>query len=334
MNYKKIVVTKTPLRVSFLGGGTDISNFYKKNSGLVVSTTIDKFIYVTVKEHGPLFFKNYRLNYSKTENKNKLNQIQNDIIRETLRYIKINKPLYISSISDIPANTGLGSSSAFTVGLIKALYEFKNIKISESKIAELACKIEINILKSPIGKQDQYATAIGGFNSIEFQKNANVKIKKLKKKKIINKIFDNSLFIWIGKSRKTNKILSHQNSRLDQNINKLRLIKNLAKKFESEILKNNFSLIKFARFINENWELKKNLSNKISSKKIQRIFNIAIKNGSLGGKVLGAGGGGFLFLIIKKNKITAFKKKLRQIDKKISFMKCNYYASGTKVFIS
>ena len=116
-----------------------------------------------VKDHGPLFFRNYRLNYSKTENKNKLNLIQNDIIRETLKQIKIDRPLYISSISDVPANICLGSSSAFTVGLLSP-YEFKNINIADSKVAELACKIEINKVKSPIGKQDQYATAIGGLN--------------------------------------------------------------------------------------------------------------------------------------------------------------------------
>ena len=334
MSYKKIVVTKTPLRISFLGGGTDISNFYKKKSGLVVSSTIDKFIYVTVKDHGPLFFRNYRLNYSKTENKNKLNQIQNDIIRETLKQIKIDRPLYISSISDVPANTGLGSSSAFTVGLIKALYEFKNINITNSKIAELACKIEIRKVKSPIGKQDQYATAIGGFNSINFKKNSKVKVKKLNRNKIINEIMDNSLLLWIGKSRKTNNILSHQNSRIKININNLNLIMNLAKKFEQKILKQNFSLQKFSKLIMENWELKKNLSAKISSKKIQRIFNLAIENGSLGGKILGAGGGGFIFLIIKKKRIEQFKKKMNKIDKKIKFMKCRYYNEGTKVLIS
>lgn len=334
MKNKRIVITKTPLRISFLGGGTDIANFYKKNSGMVVSSTINKFIYVIVKEHGALFFRNYRLNYSRTENKNKLDLIQNDIIRETLKIIRINKPLYISSISDIPANSGLGSSSAFTVGLIKALYEFKNIKISPYKIAELACKIEINRVKSPIGKQDQYATSIGGFNSIYFHKNSVVKIKKINKIKIINKIFDNSLLIWVGKTRKTNHILNHQNNRLNLNINNLNLIKNLAKKFKNEILKNRFSLIGLSQLLRQNWELKKKLSNKISSKRIQKIFNKAEENGATGGKILGAGGGGFIFFIIKKSRIEIFKKKMIQMDKKISFTQCRYCEKGAEVLLS
>ena len=167
---RKLVISKTPLRVSFFGGGTDIENYYLKKNGKVISTTIDKYVYVTIKEHGELFRRNFRLNYSKSENKNTLSKIENNIIRETLRIMKIKRPLYISSISDIPDRTGLGSSSSFTVGLIKALYAFEGKKISKKNIAELACKIEINILRNPIGKQDQYAATYGGLNSITFKK--------------------------------------------------------------------------------------------------------------------------------------------------------------------
>lgn len=331
---KKIVVTKTPLRVSFVGGGTDIENFYKKFSGLSITSTINKFVYVTVKEHGQLFNRNYRLNYFKTENKNKLNAIQNDIIRETLKLIKINKPLYISSISDIPANTGLGSSSAFTVGLVKALYEFKNIKISNFKIAKIACKIEIDRVLSPIGKQDQYSTALGGFNSIFFKKDSSVIVKKIKKINFINKIFKNCIFIWLGKTRKTNNILMDQNNSFFTNKKKLIEIKELANKFLRDVNKKVFSLKDIAKLIDSSWQLKQSLSKKINNKKIKIIYNESIKNHCLGGKVLGAGGGGFLLMLIKKNRIKNFIKKMKNYDKNIIISKFEFEPHGSKVVLS
>lgn len=332
--YQKIVISRTPLRVSFLGGGTDISNFYKKYSGLVISATINKYIYVTVKEHGKLFFRNFRLNYSKSENKNKLSTIQNDIIRETLKIIKIKKPLYISSISDIPANSGLGSSSAFTVGLIKALYKFKNTKISNKEIAKLACKIEINKAKSPIGKQDQYSTAIGGFNVLRFNKNSKVVINKFKDKKFIKNVFKNSVFIWSGKARKANPVLMDQNNRFNLNKKNLINIKNLANNFITKFKNKNLSLIEFANLVDMSWKLKINLSKKIYSNKIKKIYIKAMQNGCLGGKLLGAGGGGFLFLIINKNKIEKFIKQMKVYDKKLQIMQFQYHAAGSKILLN
>lgn len=332
--YKKIVTTRTPLRVSFLGGGTDIPIFYKKKNGIVISSSIDKFVYVTVKRHGPLFFKNYRLNYSRTENKNKLGDIENNIIRETLKLIKINKPIYISSISDVPAHTGLGSSSAFTVGLIKALYEFKNKKISNLEVAKLACKIEINKVKSPIGKQDQYATAIGGFNCIYFSKNSNVKVKKITKINIIKNIFNNSFFVWIGGLRKTNDILKDQNSRLRINLKNLTTLKNLTSYLYKQIKNDNFTITEFAELLNASWQIKKNLSKKINSNMITKIYNLAIKNGALGGKLLGAGAGGFLFLVVKKKESLKFYKKMCTNNKNLRIMRYKYYEKGTEVVMS
>ena len=331
--YKKIVITRTPLRISLFGGGTDIKNFYKKNSGSVISATIDKFVYVTVKEHGKLFNEKYRLNYFRTENKKNLTKIQNDIIRETLKKIKINKPIYISSISDIPSGSGLGSSSAFTVGLIKALYELKNKKISNLQLAKLACEIEIDKVKSPIGKQDQYAAAIGGFNFIRFNKNSSVNVKKINEIKIIKNIFKNSLGIWTGNVRKTKEILNDQNQRFSKNEKNLLEVKKLTNKFEKS-LKKKFSIDEFSKLLNKSWLIKKILSKKISTKKILKIYKTALNNGSLGGKVLGAGGGGFLFLIVKSNNKEKLKKEILKIDKYIQILKFNFYKLGSKIILS
>jgi D-glycero-alpha-D-manno-heptose-7-phosphate kinase len=330
---KKIVITKTPLRISLFGGGTDIKNFYKKNSGSVISTTIDKFVYVTVKEHGKLFNEKYRLNYSRTENKKNLTKIQNNIIRETLKKIKINKPVYISSISDIPSGSGLGSSSAFTVGLINALYEFKNKRISNLQLAKLACEIEIDKVKSPIGKQDQYATAVGGFNIIRFNKNSSVNVKKINDLKIIKSIFKNSLGIWIGNVRKTNKILHDQNQRFSKNEKNLLEIKKLTQIFEKNI-KKKFSIDEFSKLLNKSWLIKNILSKKISTKKILKIYQTALNNGSMGGKVLGAGGGGFLFLLVKPNNKAKLKKEILKINKYIKIETFNFYKSGSEIILS
>jgi len=332
--FKKIVVTRTPLRVSFLGGGTDIANFYKKYSGLSVASTINKFIYVTVKEHGKLFNRSFRLSYSKTENKNKLDNVQNDIIRETLKLIKVNKPLYISSISDIPANSGLGSSSAFTVGLVKALYEFKNIKISNLKIAKIASKIEIEKVRSPIGKQDQYSTAMGGFNSIFFKRNSSVVVKKINRINFINEIFENCVFIWLGKTRKTNNILAGQNKFFHLNKEKLIRIKQLANNFLDIVKKKIFSLDDITKLIDSSWGIKKTLSKKINNKKIQKIYNESIRNGCLGGKVLGAGGGGFLLVMIRKNRIKNFIKCMKNYDNNLMISKFKFEPNGSEVIVS
>ena len=171
---KKIVITKTPLRVSFVGGGTDFSEYFDKYDGKVVSTTINKFIYVTVKKHSKLFNEQFRLNYSEAESVKSINQIKNEITKACLKFFNVKTPLYISTISDIPVSSGLGSSSAFTVGLLNALhYFFDGKKVPSEQLAREAVYIEKKILKKPIGYQDQYATAFGGLNLIQFNKKKN-----------------------------------------------------------------------------------------------------------------------------------------------------------------
>ena len=211
MKNLKTVITRTPLRISFFGGGSDIKKFYIKNKGLVISSAINKFIYVTIKKHGKTFDERFRLNYQKSENIDKVKDIKNNIIRESLKYLNIDEPLYISTIADIPSMSGLGSSSAFTVGLLKGLFALKNKKINKKKLAELACKIEIDVLKSPIGKQDQYAAAYGGVNRFIFTKE-NVSILPLEKKIKPEKLFKNLQLFFTGIYRSSYKVLSSLNS--------------------------------------------------------------------------------------------------------------------------
>ncbi len=322
---KKIVVTKTPLRISFFGGGTDIAFFYKKYNGDVLSTTINKYIYVTVKEHGNIFNQTYRLNYSTSERKKKLSMIKNDIIRECLKIVKIRRPIYISTVGDVPNSSGLGSSSSFAIGLLKALHKFESKKISKKDLAELACKVEINILKNYIGKQDQYAAAYGGLNHFSFKKNSKIIIKKKNSHiSFLKFLFKNSLLLYTGVTRNASDILKSQKKR--ESLKKLKLIKKLCNEF-LKIKKNNLNLKIFCDFINNSWKIKSKLSNKTSNKKIDKIFNLCKKNGAQGLKLLGAGGGGFFFLIINEKEKKLFKKNLI----KYKFLDLEYEPYGSRV---
>lgn len=307
----KTIITRTPLRISFFGGGSDIKKFYIKNKGVVISSTINKFIYVTIKKHGTTFDEKYRLNYQKSENVNKIDRIKNNIIRESLKYLNIDEPLYISTIGDIPAMSGLGSSSAFTVGLLKGLFALKNKKINKKELAELACKIEIDILKSPIGKQDQYAATYGGINKFIFGKKI-VKVVPLQKKINSNLFFKNLQLFFTGIYRNSYKVLSSINS----NSKNQNSIKNIVKKSEIAfkiLVKSNKKINLIGKLFKESWNIKKSLSKKITNKTINLSYNKALKAGAVGGKIAGAGGGGFLLFITPKKKLIKVKKTLKNL---------------------
>ena len=201
------------------------------------------------------------------------------------------------------------------------------------QLSKLACEIEIDKVKSPIGKQDQYAAAIGGFNIIRFNKNSSVNVKKINDLKIIKSIFKNSLGIWTGNVRKANEILNDQNQRFSKNEKNLLEVKKITKIFEKN-LKKKFSIDEFSKLLNKSWLIKKILSKKISTKKILKIYQTALNNGSTGGKVLGAGGGGFLLLVVKPNYKEKLKKEILKIDKHIKIVKFNFYKSGSKIILS
>ena len=240
-----LIVTKTPLRISFLGGGTDLDYFYKKHNGAVLSAAINKYVYVTVKKYSKLYKTKFRLNYSITENTNYIKKIKNNIIRECLKVAKINFPIYVSVVSDVPAGSGLGGSSSVTVGLLKALYELKGEKITSKKLYELACKIEIKQLKQPIGKQDQYPAVYGGMNFLEFKKNGVVKSKKILLKKFNPKLFLNSILIWTQSTRSANKELEFQKKNFKKNEESLLNIKKNLYNFKTESEFKNIKLKKF-----------------------------------------------------------------------------------------
>jgi len=298
----KAVSTITPQRISFVGGGTDLPAFYKEHDGEVISAAIDKYIYVTVKRHSPLFQEAYRLSYSKTEHVQSLEDIENGVARECLRLVHIEPPLYVSTAADLPASSGLGSSSSFAVGLLLALHLLKGERVSPGQLAEEACEVEINLLANPIGKQDQYAAAFGGLNHIIFKKNGRVEIDHLVlQDNLIDVIFENSLLIWSGIQRDASSILSKQSKHLESKLADYKLLIEDNKKCKEILLHPPEKFLNyFGELLEKTWQTKKHLEGSISSLEIDEIHLQIKALGGYGGKLSGAGGGGFFYEIVPK----------------------------------
>ena len=301
-----MIFSKTPFRISFVGGGTD--NLKKQNfKGQVVSCTINKYIFVGMNRK---FDNKIRFSYSKTENVNHAKNLKHEMLRETFKYFNITNGFEVVSVGDIPSTgSGLGSSSSFLVGLIKCINSFKNLKLTKKKIAEIACHIEINILKKPIGMQDQYSAAFGGLNHIIFDRKI-IKVKKIIISKNRLKTFENNLFLFYTNiSRKSKSIL--KNVKKNDNNKFLKQIANLSDKFQ-KVLKSG-DLDNIGKILDEGWNLKKKLSKNTSNIILDKMYDYGLKSGANGGKLLGAGGGGFFLFYVQKKNQKIFKKKNEEI---------------------
>jgi len=311
MYHEKVVISKTPLRVSFMGGGTDMPYFYNRYSGATISCAIDKYVYVTVKFHTNLTHK-YRLNYSVTENTNSINKIKNLRIKSALKFFKIKNPIYINTFSDFPANSGLGSSSSFTVGLVNALARLINKKISKFQLAEIAYKIEKKITKNSLGKQDHYIAVFGGLKLIKYKKN-NINIKNLK----INKNFFKRLFlVWTEVSRQSTSVLIDQKKNRNKNIKNLLNFNIMTREFYKSL--KNLDIIKIGELLNKAWQIKKKFSKFITNKKIDKLYKLIINSGAYGAKLLGAGNGGFILVLAKNFQIKKYKIKKKVLNFSVS----------------
>jgi len=299
-----LIISKTPLRISFAGGGSDLRSYYKYNKfGAVLNTSIDSYLYIAVKEQTPLFHGEFRLNYSETELVTNLEEIKNPIIRECIRFLEISEKLYISTIADAPASTGLGSSSSFCVGLLNALYKFKKEIVSAGRLAEEAAYIECDVLERPMGKQDHYAAAYGGVNYMRFYNDETVTVRPVHMTAKNLKLFSDSIaMFWSGISRPSQSILKEQDEKNKSNENVINNMKAQALELSNILSETNFSIKKVGKLMNKGWEYKKTLASKISNQSIDHWYSKALKSGAFGGKISGAGGGGFLTLIAEPSK--------------------------------
>jgi len=304
-----MIITKTPFRVSFCGGGSDIAAFYRAHGGCVLSASINKYMFIMIH---PYFHEGSTvLKYSKTEVVSDTKDIKHRIFNCVLNMYNLSG-VEITSMADIPAGTGLGSSSAFTVGLLNTINAYKGKLISKPKLAELASEIEIEHLKSPIGKQDQYASAMGGLNFIRFNQNDSVTVEPLLiGKKVIDELQDNLFLFYTGEVRNANEILTEQtlNSTQSEKANNLKQMCRLAEIMKEELEKEN--LTAFGDILNESWQLKKTLASGISSSYLDDIYEKAINNGAKGGKLLGAGGAGFFLFYCEKDKQENLRSALK-----------------------
>lgn len=324
-----MIITRTPFRVSFAGGGSDLANYYEKYGGAVLSTTIDKYIYLSAH---PYFFENeYLLKYSKTELVSSVEEIEHPIIKEVFELYGISG-ISLSSDADIPAGTGLGSSSAFTSGLIHLCNIWNGTHLEKEQIAEQACHVEINLLKEPIGKQDQYACACGGLNYIEFEKNGQVRLERIRlPQDKYEQLQKKLLLFYTGKTHKAGDILKEQKKNTTDDALKvanLHKMVQLAKDLKEELLHNRIDAM--GEILNENWKLKKSLAGSISNSFIDEYYEKAMRAGAVGGKLLGAGGGGFLLFYVDEGQ----QEKVREALSDLREMPFSFDNDGTSVIYS
>jgi D-glycero-alpha-D-manno-heptose-7-phosphate kinase len=290
-----MIITRSPLRISLGGGGTDLPSYYQEHTGFVLAAAIDKYVYITLHRS---FEQEFIIKYSKMERTKVLEEIQHPLIRECLRLTGIQSPnLEITSMADIPAGTGLGSSGSFTTALLKALHQYQKHLVHPDDLAKEACHIEIDILKEPVGKQDQYIAAFGGINCFRFLPDQRVEATPLQyDADTLHTLEDNLLLFFTGYSRSASDLLRDQDVRSKKNdsamIDNLHFIKKLGEESAEALTGGNLS--RFAQLMNVHWEHKKKRSPQMSNSNINEWYSLGMNNGAMGGKLIGAGGGGFL----------------------------------------
>jgi D-glycero-alpha-D-manno-heptose-7-phosphate kinase len=312
-----LVVTRTPLRVSFAGGGTDLPAFYEQNGyGAVLSTAINRYVYVTVKRHSELFFEPIRLNYSKSEEVNEVAELENNIARECLKFLEIEPPIYISTVGDVPASTGLGGSSAFAVGLLNALHAYRGERVSAGQLAEEASYIEMDALGEPIGKQDQYAAAFGGFNVFRFERGGGVTVQhQWLTRDQRETLFRCLLIFWTGHQRDASGVLSEQARNVPTTHERLTKMRNQTLELQELFGRNGaVDLCELGRVLREGWQLKRSLASSITTAQIDTWYEYALEAGAEGGKLCGAGGGGFLMFVVPPERQASVRSALNELD--------------------
>jgi D-glycero-alpha-D-manno-heptose-7-phosphate kinase len=306
-----MIISKTPHRISFFGGGTDYPPYYLKHGGKVLGVGIDKYSYINIRKLPPFFDHKYRIVYSKQENVEDIESIVHPSVRETLRYFGVDYGISIHHDGDIPARSGMGSSSAFTVGLVKSLHALEGKMISKGDLAKTAIHIEQNLIKEHVGSQDQAFAAYGGLNMIEFLPSGEIVVNPIILPSDRLREFEGSLMLFFtGISRIASEVAKDQIEKTEINEPSLHAMKQLVDD-AFDILTSNKDLRLFGEMLNETWRLKRSLSGKISSPEIDEMYETAMSAGTLGGKLLGAGGGGFMLFFVPNSKQESVKQALK-----------------------
>ena len=324
-----MIITRTPFRVTLGGGGTDLPSYYSKYGGFIFSFTLDKYMYINVKKS---FTDDLiRIKYNKSETVASLSEIKHDIARECLNQVGLSNGIEVSSMADIPSGSGLGSSSTYTVGLLNALHNLKRDYFSLQDLAEEACKIEIDCLKKPMGKQDQYLAAFGGFLVMNIDKDGSVKVTRANASpSTLDNLNRNLLMFYTGENRQSQNILLNQDNATKKNesqvLESLHYIKESGYKILEIVESGNIT--ELGKMFDKHWEYKKKMSSSVSSPHFDKIYDLAKNNGAIGGKLSGAGGGGFFTFYCEEN-----QEQLRRVMKKAGLreLRFDFDFEGTKV---
>jgi D-glycero-alpha-D-manno-heptose-7-phosphate kinase len=324
-----MIITRTPFRISFFGGGTDFPEWFNFHGGSVLSTSIDKYCYILCRKLPPFFDYKYRVVWSQIELVNKVSEIRHPSVRETLRFLNDKNSYELIHNADLPARSGLGSSSSFTVGLLNNLYAMQGKLVNGLKLASDAIHIERNLINEVVGYQDQISASLGGFNKIDFFQNDNFKVQPiiLDKKRSEN-LQNNLMLFFTGFSRFSSEIAEKQLANINNNYNNLKLLSEFVDE-GIKILQGRSSLNEFGKLLHESWLLKRNLSSSVSNKDIDNIYELAINSGAIGGKILGAGGGGFILFYVPKK----FQSNVRSSLKNLTYVPFNFENSGSRVVL-
>jgi len=325
-----MIIVRAPFRIPLGGGGTDIPSYYNKYEGLLLTATINKYMFVNINR--PALVDNIKIGYSKIEIVNSPEDIKHDIVKETLKYLKIEKPIEIHSMADLSAGSGMGSSSAYTVALLHGLNTLNRRFMSLENMAEEACKIEMELCNKPIGKQDQYASTFGGINQLHINKSGNVTVTPIKlKQETIFELENRLMMFYTNINRDTNKIIKEQSNKIiideETATNSMHNIKKIGIEIKNALLNNDVD--NFGYFLHEHWKEKKKISTMMSNSNIDKWYNRGLNNGALGGKIMGAGGGGFLLFCVKNGN----RKRLRNAmeEEGLQYMNFKFDFEGVKV---
>ena len=325
-----MIISKTPFRISFFGGGTDYPEWYHENGGSVLATTIDKYCYISCRHLPPFFEHKHRIVYSKIESVKTTEEIQHPVVRAVLSNLSITDGLEIHHDADLPARSGLGSSSSFTVGLINVLNALKGLQISKQDLAKQATYIEQEVLKETVGSQDQVLAAFGGFNRIDFHPDDSFNISPvIINKDLVGQLQSHMLLFFTGLSRFSSDIARDKVSNFTNRFQELTQIKEMVDEGMSILQNPSTPIMDLGKLMHESWKLKRSLSVKVSTPKIDEIYEAGIKAGATGGKILGAGGGGFiLFFAEPKN-----HKKIRERLKSLVHVAFHFDDVGSKIVV-
>jgi len=325
-----LIITKTPFRISFFGGGTDHPSWFKEHGGRVLATTFDKYCYISIRHLPPFFEHKYRVVYSIIENVSNISEINHPAVREVLNYYKNINGLEIHHDGDLPARSGLGSSSSFTVGMINAMNALEGIYKSPYELASAAIHIEQDLIKECVGSQDQISAAYGGFNEIEFYNDGSFSVQPILINQERRKNLNNHLMLFFtGVSRFSSEIAKSQLENMKNCHSQMREIQGMVGEGLSILTNDNSSLDEFGFLLNDAWKMKSSLSRDITNSGIDDIYDIAIKNGAIGGKILGAGGGGFMLFFVKPQD----QNKVKNALKSLTYVPFSFENTGSKVVV-